>query len=163
MAATVGTASGQCRKAGKAQCPCRVGVHLGNADQMTRTVVAMSIISAVLLRAAHADTIRRTEFPAALLGTWAKTAAQCASNDKSNIVIEAAKYGDANGSCALRWLVETPGSHGTNYAVHAQCSSASQPVKTQIVNIIIRPQSQDAAVMGRSFDELKSYQRCPAR
>jgi hypothetical protein len=131
--------------------------------QMTIAVVAMSIISTVLLQAAHADTIRRTEFPAALLGMWAKTATQCAANDKSNIVIEATKYGDANGSCALRWLVETPGAYGTNYAVHAQCSSASLPVKTQIVDIIIRPQSRDAAVMGRSFDELKSYQRCAAQ
>jgi hypothetical protein len=131
--------------------------------QMTTAVVAMSIISAGLPPAAHADTIRRTEFPAALLGMWAKTAAQCAANDKSNIVIEATKYGDANGSCALRWLVETAGAYGTNYAVHAQCTSTSRPVKTQIVNIIIRPQSQDAAVMGRSFDELKSYQRCTAQ
>ena len=130
---------------------------------MTRIVVAMSIISAVLTQAANADTIRRTEFPAALLGMWAQTTEQCAANDKSNIMIEAANYGDAHGNCALRWLVETAGSQGTNYAVHALCSSASKPVKTQTVNIIIRPQSKDAALMGRSFEELKSYQRCPAR
>jgi hypothetical protein len=131
--------------------------------QMTTAVVAMSVISAVLLPTAHADTIRRTEFPAALLGMWAKTAAQCAANDKSNIVIQAAKYGDADGSCALRWLVETAGAYGANYAVHAQCTSASRPVKIKIVNIIIRPESQDAALMGRSFDDLKSYQRCTAQ
>jgi hypothetical protein len=130
---------------------------------MTTAIVAMSIIAAALVPAAHADMIRRTEFPAALLGMWAKTAAQCAANDKSDIVIEATKYGDADGSCVLRWLVETPGAYGTNYAVHAQCTSASPPVKTKIVNIIIRPLSQDAALMGRSFDELKSYQRCTAQ
>jgi len=130
---------------------------------MTQTVFAMAIISALLPGAANADEIRHTAFRDLILGTWAETAEQCATKDKSNIVIEAAKYGDGSGSCAVRWIVETPGSHGTNYAVHALCTSASQPVKTQTVNIIIRPQRQDVAVMGRSFKDLKTYQRCPAQ
>jgi hypothetical protein len=118
-------------------------------------------ISALLSRAASADEIRHTTFPAALLGTWGETAQQCTDKDKSNIAIEPAQYGDANGSCAVRWIVETAGSHGPNYAVHAQCTSASQPAKAQTVNIIIRPETSGRATMGRSFDSLKSYQRCP--
>jgi hypothetical protein len=129
---------------------------------MMRIAILTLSVSAVLSRAAVGDEIRRTAFAGTLLGTWALNAEQCKTNDKSNIVIENAKYGDANGSCAVRWIVETAGSHGTNYAVHALCTSASQPVKTQTVNIIIRPQSQDVAVMGRSFKDLKTYQRCPA-
>lgn len=119
-------------------------------------------ISALLSRAASADEIRHTAFPAALSGTWAETTQQCADKDKSNIVIEPAKYGDTNGSCAVLWIVETAGSLGPNYSVHALCTSASQPAKTQTVNIIIRPEANGRATMGRSFDSLKSYQRCPA-
>jgi hypothetical protein len=130
---------------------------------MMRIAILTLSISAVLSRAAVGDEIRHTTFAGTLLGTWALNAEQCKTNDKSNIIIEPAKYGDANGSCAVRWIVETAGSHGTNHAVHALCTSASQPVKTQVVNIVIRPQSKDEAVMGRSFNDLKSYQRCPSQ
>jgi hypothetical protein len=96
-----------------------------------------------------------------MLGTWAETAEQCAAKDKSNVVIEPAKYGDGAGSCAVRWIVQTSGSRGVNYAVHALCTSASLPEKTQIVDIVVRPLGEDRAVMGRSFEDLKKYQRCP--
>jgi len=72
-----------------------------------------------------------------------------------------AKYGDGAGSCTVRWIVQTSGSSGINYAVHALCTSASLPEKTQIVDIVVRPLSQDRAAMGRSFEDLKNYQRCP--
>ena len=52
---------------------------------------------------------------------------------------------------------------GTNYAVHALCTSASDQTKTQMVNIIIRPQGNDSASMGRSFRDLKIYHRCAAQ
>jgi hypothetical protein len=129
---------------------------------MIRIFFAGTVISALLLQTAVADIVRRTAFPETLLGMWGKTAEDCAEKDKSNILIETAKYGDANGSCAVRWIVETPAPRGTNYAVHALCTSSSLPPKTQIVNIVIKPQSKDEAVMGRSFAGLKPYQRCPA-
>jgi len=129
---------------------------------MKRSTILSLAVSALLSQSAGADSIRHTTFPSALLGTWAETAEQCAANDKSNILIEPAKYGDASGSCDVRWIVETPGSLGANYAVHALCTSAAQPAKTQIVNIIIRPEASGRATMGRSFETLKSYQRCPA-
>jgi hypothetical protein len=124
----------------------------------------VAVLTLILLApspATFADEIRHITFPNALLGTWAETSEQCAAKDKSNIVIENAKYGDASGSCDVRWIVETPASRGTNYAVHALCASASKPTDTQTVNIIIRPQSNDRAVMGRSFETLRIYQRCP--
>jgi hypothetical protein len=96
-----------------------------------------------------------------MLGTWAETAERCTAKDKSNVVIAPAKYGDGAGSCAVRFIVETSGSAGPNYAVHALCTSASLPEKTQIVNIVVRPLGQDRAAMGRSFEDLKTYQRCP--
>ena len=97
-----------------------------------------------------------------MIGTWAQTAEQCAAKDKSNILIEASKYGDASGSCDVRWIVETAGSLGVNYAVHALCTSASNSDKTQVVNIIIRPQNDGRMSMGRSFEDLKAYQHCPS-
>jgi hypothetical protein len=125
-----------------------------------RTASAI-LISMLLTTAAQADIVRRITFPAILLGTWAENSDQCATKDKSNVLIESTNYGDGSGSCVVRWIAQTAGSRGTNYAVHALCTSASQPEKTQIVNIIIRPQSDGRAVMGRGFDKLKTYMRCP--
>ena len=95
-----------------------------------------------------------------MIGTWAQPAEECTAKDKSNIHIEASKYGDASGSCAVRWIVETAGSQGLNYAVHALCTSTSNPTKTRSVNIIVRPQGGGRTSMGRSFEDLKTYQRC---
>jgi hypothetical protein len=122
---------------------------------------SLIVLLGLFVQAAHSDEIRRPTFPNVMLGTWAETAEQCAAKDKSNVVIEPAKYGDGGGSCAVRWIVQTSGSRGINYAVHALCTSASLPEKTQIVNIVVRPLSQDRAEMGRSFEGLKNYQRCP--
>jgi hypothetical protein len=127
---------------------------------MNRTAVLA--VAAFTLSPAAADEIRRTTIPSVMLGTWAETAEQCVTKDKSNVSIENVKYADGSGSCAVRWVVETPGSRGTNYAVHALCTSAKDQSKTQTVNIIIRPNGNDRASMGRSFNELKTYQRCPA-
>lgn len=128
---------------------------------MNRIAALIVAVSTLLSRAA-ADEIRRAFIPGAILGTWAETAEQCATKDKSDVVIESAKYGDGSGTCTVRWVVETPGARGVNYAVHALCTSAKDQSKTQIVNIIIRPQGNDHAWMGRSFADLKTYQRCPA-
>jgi hypothetical protein len=68
---------------------------------------------------------------------------------------------DGGGDCEVRWIVETAGSGGTNYAVHSLCTSASLPEKTQTKDIIVRPLGPDRAAMGRSFEDLKNYQRCP--
>jgi hypothetical protein len=119
------------------------------------------MLSGLFVQAAGADEIRHLTFPNVMLGTWAETAEQCAAKDKSNVVIEPAKYGDGAGSCAVRWIVQTSGSRGINYAVHALCTSASLLEKTQIVNIVVRPLGQDRAAMGRSFEDLKNYLRCP--
>jgi hypothetical protein len=128
------------------------------------------MLSALFVQVAHAaDEIRLSTFPNVMLGTWAETAQQCAAKDKSNVVIEPAKYGDGDGSCAVSWIVETQGSRGINYAVRALCTSASLPEKTQTVNIIVRPIGPDRAAMGRIyvravesvFDNLKTYLRCP--
>ncbi len=128
------------------------------------------VLSGLFVQVAHAaDENRLSTFPNDVLGTWAETAQQCAAKDKSNIVIEPAKYGDGSGSCAVSRIVESEGSRGINYAVRALCTSASLPEKTQTVNIIVRTLGPDRAAMGRIylrspgsvFDDLKTYLRCP--
>ena len=129
---------------------------------MTRVAVLIMATATLLPQAAASDEIRHTTFPSAMIGTWAQAAEQCTTRDKSNVQIKPAEYGDASGSCAVRWIVETAGSHGPNYAVHALCTDAADRIKTQVVNIIIRPLGNNRASMGRSFEDLKIYQRCPA-
>jgi hypothetical protein len=85
----------------------------------------------------------------------------CAEVLNALVVIEPAKYRDGGGDCGVRWIVETAGSGGINYAVHSLCTSASLPEKTQTKDIIVRPLGPDRAAMGRSFEDLKDYQRCP--
>jgi hypothetical protein len=123
---------------------------------------SLIMLSEVFIQVAHADEVRHATFPNAMLGTWAETAEQCAAKDKTNIVIEPARYRDGGGDCAVRWIVEiTEGSSGITYAVHSFCISASLPEKTQTKNVIVRPLGPDRAAMGRTFDDLKDYQRCP--
>jgi len=74
-------------------------------------LLVLAIFSLVPERAAG-DIIRRATIPAFLFGTWAENSEQCISKDKSNVVIESLRYGDGSGSCAVRWVVETPSSHG---------------------------------------------------
>jgi hypothetical protein len=76
-------------------------------------------------------------------------------------VIRPAKYRDGGGDCDRRWIVDTAGPDGTNYAVHTLCTSASLPERTQTKDIIVRPLGPDRAQMGRTFEDLKDYQRCP--
>jgi hypothetical protein len=131
--------------------------------KMKQSSVLILAGALALPSAVAADDVRHLTFPSAMLGTWAETADQCASNDPSNVSIESAKYGDSSGNCAVRWIVETPGSRGTNYAVHALCTSTADPSQKETVNIIVRPEPDGRATMGRSFNALKSYQRCPAK
>jgi hypothetical protein len=127
---------------------------------MRRSIFLVAAASALLSQDAVGHGVRLNAFPAALVGSWAETADQCGA--KSTISIESAKYGDASGTCAVLWIQETPGSEGTNYAAHARCTAAKDQTKTQIVDIIVRPQGNDRASMGRSFQDLKTYQRCPS-
>lgn len=127
----------------------------------TAAAASLIVLSGLCAQVAHADEIRHATFPNVMLGTWAETAEQCAAKDKTNIVISPAKYRDGSGDCAVRWIVETAGSEGVNYAVHSLCTSASLPEKTQTKNIIVRPLGPERAAMGRSFEDLKTYRRCP--
>jgi hypothetical protein len=131
---------------------------------MMRTVSAIlfAILAVSVLppQRADADEIRHTTFPSALVGRWAPSAELCRVNDKSNIAIAADGYSTADGKCSVRWIVETAGSLGPNYAVHAQCEGDAQPAKPDVVNMILRPEGSDKVSIGTSFTDLKPYLRC---
>jgi hypothetical protein len=125
------------------------------------TIPAILAIAALLSQRAGADEIRHTTLPTVLVGRWAPSAELCAAKDKSNITIAADGYSTADGKCSVRWIVETAGSLGPNYAVHAQCEADGQPAKADVVNMIVRPEADDRVSIGTSFTDLKPYLRCP--
>jgi len=118
--------------------------------------------STMLPQTAFSDAVRLSSFPDTITGIWGETAEKCKAKDGSNVLIARDEYGDATGTCEVRWIVETSGANGPNYAAHAYCRSAQDPSKTETVNIIVRPQDNERALMGRSLNDLKSYQRCMA-
>ena len=120
---------------------------------------AILAVSTLPSQRAGADEVRHTTFPSALVGRWAPSAELCAAKDKSNVTIAADGYSTADGKCSVRWIVETPGSLGTNYAVHAQCEGDAQ-AKPDVVNMILRPEGSDKVSIGTSFTDLKPYLRC---
>jgi hypothetical protein len=122
--------------------------------------LAIMAISALPSQHAGADEIRHTTFPSVLVGRWAPSAELCAAKDKSNITVAADGYNTADGKCSVRWIVETAGSLGPNYAVHAQCEGDTQPAKPDVVNMILRPEGGDKVSIGTSFTDLKPYLRC---
>jgi hypothetical protein len=77
---------------------------------MKRTIILVVGASGLLAQGVLGHEVRHTTFPTVLIGSWAETAEHCATKDKSNISIESAKYGDASGTCAVLWIVETPDS-----------------------------------------------------
>ena len=122
--------------------------------------LAILAVSALPPQRASADEVRHTTFPSTLVGRWAPSAELCAAKDKSNVTIAADGYSTADGKCSVRWIVETAGSLGPNYAVHAQCDADGQPAKADVVNMILRPEGGDKVSIGTSFTDLKPYLRC---
>jgi hypothetical protein len=80
---------------------------------MKRAFIALVAAFALLAQPAAGDIIRHATIPSVLLGTWAEATEQCATKDKSNVLIESTRYGDGSGSCVVRWVVETAGSRGS--------------------------------------------------
>jgi hypothetical protein len=128
-----------------------------------RTFVPMLGVSALMVQIAAGDEIRHTKFAGTLLGTWAPSQELCERKDKSSITISGAQFSSSDGSCAVQWIVERAASRGVTYGVHARCVDPSQPNKVSAINLIVWPQGSDRISIGKTFDDLKLYQRCPAK
>jgi len=67
--------------------------------------------------------------------------------------------GDGGGDCEVRWIVETAGSDGINYAMHSLCTNASLPEKTQKRKhhrAAAWPRSRGDGTIVRRFKELSA-------
>jgi hypothetical protein len=124
-------------------------------------VSATFAVVALLSQRAGADEVRHTSFPSVLIGTWAPSAKLCAAKDKSSITVAADGYNTADGKCTVGWIVETPGSRGPNYAVHARCEGDAQNARADVINMILRPDEGGGVSIGKSFADLKPYVHCP--
>ena len=128
-----------------------------------RSLVLIWGISIAASQAAIGDEIRHTRFSGALLGTWAPSQELCGAKDNSNITISEAQFSSPEGNCNVQWIVERAAARGATYGIHARCADPSQPDKTGAVDLILWPQGSDRISIGKSFDDLKVYQRCPPR
>jgi len=127
---------------------------------MTRISGLIALIAALTGQAAYGDEIRHLAIAATLFGTWASSAQNCDAKDKANFVIAGSEYGHANTSCAVEWVVETAGTSGPNYSVHAACTDLSQPSVKHVENLIMRPDAPGKITIGTTFSDQQPYQRC---
>jgi len=122
----------------------------------------LALIFGISMAASQAlgDEIRHTKFSGVLLGTWAPSQDLCSGQDKSKITISEAQIISSDGNCTVQWIVEKAAARGATYGVHARCVDPSQPDKIGAVDLILWPEGSDRISIGRSFDDLKMYQRC---
>jgi hypothetical protein len=130
--------------------------------QMMRTAAFVSAISAMVLQSAIADEVHHNTFMGTLIGTWAQSADLCAKNDKSNFSIAASTYTGPDGSCDVQTIVEMAAPKGSSYSVRGRCAATPQD-QPRFVSTLMRPDGTDSVSIGSSFDDLKAYQRCPAK
>jgi hypothetical protein len=129
---------------------------------MMRIAALIPAISVVAVQAVMADEVHRNMFMGTLIGTWAQSADLCAKDDKSNFSIAASNYTGPDGSCAVETIVETATPKGTNYSVRGRCAATPQD-QPRFVSTLMRPDGLDTMSIGASFEDLKSYQRCPVK
>jgi hypothetical protein len=135
---------------------------------MMRTAAFVSAISTVALQGAMApqavmaDEVHRNMFTGALIGTWAQSADLCTKGDKSNFSIAASTYTGPDGSCDVQTIVEMASPKGTRYSVRGRCAATPQD-QPRFISTLMQPDGADAMSIGSSFEDLKPYQRCPAK
>jgi hypothetical protein len=128
-----------------------------------RIIVPVLGISALMVQVAASDEIRKTKFAGALLGTWAPSQELCERKDKSSVTILETQFTSSDRNCEVQWIIERAASLGAPYGIHARCFDRSDPEKVSAINLIVWPQGSDQISIGKTFDDLKVYQRCLAK
>jgi len=128
---------------------------------LLRLLVLAATALLSVISAAPADEVHHSTFAATVVGTWALKAENCATADKSNVVVAPDKFTDADGTCTVDTVVERAGQSGPYYAARGRCADAVQPGKFHATNLIVRSLGGDKASIGTTFDDEKTYQRCP--
>jgi len=129
---------------------------------MLRLLVLAATALLCVISAAPGDEVHHSTFAASAVGIWALKAENCAAADKSNVVIASDKFTTADGTCTVDTVVERAGQSGPFYAARGRCADAAEPGKFHAANLIVRPLGGDTASIGTTFDDGKTYQRCPA-
>ncbi len=131
---------------------------------MAKRILGLMLgISMLASQAVFGDEIRHTKFSAAMLGTWAPSQELCNAKDNSSIIISETQFRSSYGDCNVQWIVERAAARGVTYGVHARCAEPSQPDRVGALDLVLWPQGSDRISIGKSFEDLKIYQRCPAR
>jgi len=86
----------------------------------------------------------------------------CATDDASNLIIKEGGGTGPRDDCAVEYVVETAGAKGPNYSAHMWCTDKSDPAKKASMTFIVIPRG-DSMSVGTSFDDLKTYYRCPMK
>ena len=110
---------------------------------------------------ARAGDVRHPTIPKDAWGTWALNTDFCATNDKSNIIIKEGGGSGPQENCAVEYVVETAGSGGPIYSAHMWCTDKTDPAKKADMTFLVIPRG-DVMRVGTNFDDLKTYNRCPA-
>src|SRR5262245_21266327 len=110
----------------------------------------------------RAGDVRHPTIPKESWGTWALNRDSCATNDPSNLIIKEGGGTGPRDDCAVEYVVETAGARGPNYSAHMWCTDKNDPAKKTSMTFIVIPRGDTMAV-GTTFDDLKTYYRCPVK
>jgi hypothetical protein len=110
---------------------------------------------------AWAGDVRHQTIPKEAWGTWALKPDLCTADEKSNIVIKEGGGSGPNENCAVEYVVETAGANGPIYSAHMWCTDKSDAAKKSDMTFLVIPRG-DVMRVGTNFDDLKTYNRCPA-
>ena len=124
---------------------------------MIRTVAIAAVL--LLPEIAAADEIRHTSFGSFMVGTYAASEDHCGANDTSAVKIGVTNFTIAEDACDVRWIVETTGRSGVFFSAHANCTRKDRS-EPKVMDLIFQPAGDGRLLIGDSFDNLKSYQRC---
>jgi hypothetical protein len=123
--------------------------------------ILIVVASALLTGPSLADSVRHLSVPERFWGTWAPSAEAC-RDSKSTIAVTSQGYQTSQEDCAVQWVTETAGRSGPIYSAHLRCTMAAKPDQKTELNRLIIPQEGGQLSAGSDFNDLKSYQRCPA-
>lgn len=115
------------------------------------------LILAVSCSTGAAETMRHRNFPEALRGIWAESAESCGRSAPSQIILTA----DMADECTVNSVAETPSVDGAVFSALLRCPLNNERASFSEAVLIVRPRADNRAAIGKSFDTLKVYQRCP--
>jgi len=118
-----------------------------------------TVLLSLLASAALAD-VRHSAIPVSLHGTWASNAQQCSKTQEA-IVLAKNSYSGPKGRCAVPWVIESAGTHGTIYSAHLRCPTDTGGELG--ATLLLMPKGADQLSIGDDFDGVKSYERCSSQ